>query len=110
MVLICQAYKALLYKYKIPKNYLVNNVYIGCKHCYLLELYNLSPVKEKLISLNTAYGSIARFIVNKKNYTEIYYCRRIKGYIIVFLNDVEGLTTNVLLHPLLKTIENIYIS
>jgi len=100
----------LLLKYKIPKNCSINNIYISCEYYYLLKLYNLSLVKEKLISLNTTYGYITQFTVNKKNCTRIYYCRYIKGYIIVFLNNVEGLTVNVLPYPLLKTIENIYIS
>jgi len=109
-VLICQACKALLLKYKIPKNYLVNNTYISYKYYYPSELYNLSPVEEKLISFNIVYSYIIQFIVNKKNCIRIYYYRHIKGHIIVFLNNIEGLTANVLLHPLLKTIENIYIS
>ena len=110
MVLICQAYEVLLLEYKIPRNYSVNNAYIGCKHCYPSKLHNLSPVKKKLISLNTTYGYIAQFTVNKKNCIGIHYHRYIKGHIIVFPNDVEGLTANVLLHPLLETMENIYVS
>ena len=109
-VLICQACETSLLECEIPKNCSINNAYISCEHCYPSELHNLSPVEEKLISLNTAYGYIARFTVDKKNCTGIHYRRRIKGHIIVFPNDVEGLTANVLPHPLLKTMENIHVS
>ena len=44
-----------------PEAYIGNTILIRCKHSYLNKLKDLTPLKEKLVSLNTAYGFITKF-------------------------------------------------
>ncbi|XP_044714779.1 PIF1-like helicase domain-containing protein [Hirsutella rhossiliensis] len=55
------------------------------------ELKGLTPVEEKLISLNSCYGHV-------------------RGHITVFPNNVQELATKVLPHPLLQALDEIHIS
>jgi hypothetical protein len=50
---------------------------------------------------------VARFVVDKKTYRGVEYRKHVKGHITVFLNDVQGLSTHILPHPLLKTMETV---
>lgn len=38
-----------------------STLHIGCEYRYLKELYELTPLEEKLISLNAVYGFITKF-------------------------------------------------
>ena len=100
-VSICQPCEKSFIEGKSPDACSVNNAYIGCEHRYPPELDQLSPIEEKLIALNTAYGYVARFAVDRKTYRGVEYRKHVKGHITVFLNDVQGLSTRILPHPLL---------
>ena len=108
--MVCHECYAALKKGKLPKTYAVNNIYIGCEHRYPQELDGLSPIKERLITLQASFGYIIKFTINNKTPSGLSYRKHIKGYIVVFLNKVEDLIAIVLPHPLLVTIENIYVS
>jgi hypothetical protein len=95
---------------KLPKACAVNNMYIGCEHRYPEELDGLSPVEERLIALQASFGYITKFTVDNKTPSGLSYRKHVKGHIVVFPNKVEDLVATVLPHPLLETIENIYVS
>ena len=67
-------------------------------------------VEEKLIALNTYFGFIARIKVIKSTKQGTAYARHIKGHITMFPNSVQDLVTIVLPHPLLQSLDDIYIS
>lgn len=83
---------------------------IGCEHQYPEELDALTPVEEKLIALQSAFGYITKFTVDRKTRSGISYRKHVKGHIVVFPNKVEDLVATVLPHPLLQTIESIHVS
>jgi hypothetical protein len=83
---------------------------IGCEHQYPEELDDLTPVEEKLIALQSAFGYITKFTVDRKTRSGINYRKHVKGHIVVFPNKVEDLVATVLPHPLVQTIENIHVS
>jgi hypothetical protein len=109
-VSVCSSCTASLGRGMVPKECLVNNIYIGCEHKYPEVLKNLSPAEEFLISLNKAYGFFARFRKDKTNATGTYYRRHVKGHITVFPGDVENIVTTILPHSLLDRLDEIHVS
>lgn len=83
---------------------------IGCEHRYTNELDSLSPLEERLIALQAPFGYITKFTVDNKIPSGASYRKHVKGYIVVFPNNVEDLVATVLPHPLLQMIENIHVS
>jgi len=83
---------------------------LGCEHMYPEELKGLTPVEEKLISLNSCYGFIARYAVQEGRRQSTTYPKHVKGHITVFPNNVQELVSNVLPHPLLKVMDDIHVS
>ena len=82
---------------------------IGCEHRHPRELDELTPLEEKLISLNSAYGFITKFNIQRGRPTGLTYRKHVMGHITVFPNDVESLATRVLPHPLLATLEEVHV-
>ncbi|KAJ3516318.1 hypothetical protein NM208_g14859 [Fusarium decemcellulare] len=109
-VAVCSECHSSFVKGKLPKACSVNNMDIGCEHQYPEELDDLTPVEEKLIALQSAFGYITKFTVDRKTRSGISYRKHVKGHIVVFPNSVEDLVATVLPHPLLQTIENIHVS
>ena len=83
---------------------------LECEHMFPEELKGLTPVEEKLISLNSCYGFIARYAVQGGRRQSTAYPKHIKGHITVFPNNVQELVSNVLPHPLLKVMDDIHVS
>ncbi|KAJ3572625.1 hypothetical protein NPX13_g4988 [Xylaria arbuscula] len=109
-VSVCHKCRTSLENGKLPRLCSVNNMDIGCEHRYPEELSSLSPVEERLIALQSAFGYITKFTVDNKTRSGISYRKHVKGHIVVFPNKVEDLVATVLPHPLLQTIENIHVS
>ncbi|KAI1357186.1 hypothetical protein F5Y08DRAFT_347151, partial [Xylaria arbuscula] len=109
-VSVCHECRTNLENRKLPRLCSVNNMDIGCEHRYPEELSSLSPVEERLIALQSAFGYITKFTVDNKTRSGISYRKHVKGHIVVFPNKVEDLVATVLPHPLLQTIENIHVS
>ncbi|KAM4055460.1 ATP-dependent DNA helicase PIF1 [Hirsutella rhossiliensis] len=63
---------------------------LGCEHAYPDELKGLTPVEEKLISLNSCYGFVTRYSIPGGQRQSVRYPRHVKGHITVFPNDVQG--------------------
>ena len=61
---------------------------IRCEHSYPNELKDLTPLKEKLVSLNAAYGFITKFNIQRGKQTGPTYRKHIAGHVTVFPNDV----------------------
>jgi hypothetical protein len=74
------------------------------------ELKGLTPVEEKLISLNSCYGFITKYSVMDGQRQGVTYPKHIKGHITVFPNNVQELVTKVLPHPLVKVMDEIHVS
>ncbi|KAL6406093.1 hypothetical protein AUP68_10655 [Ilyonectria robusta] len=83
---------------------------LGCEHTFPDELKDLTPVEEKLISLNSCYGFITKYSISDGHRQGATYPRHVKGHITVFPNNVQELATNVLPHPLLKVMDDIHVS
>ncbi|KNB18529.1 hypothetical protein FOXG_15932 [Fusarium oxysporum f. sp. lycopersici 4287] len=83
---------------------------LGCEHMFPDELKDLTPVKEKLIALNSCYGFITKHSISDGHRQGATYPRHVKGHITVFPNNVQELATNVLPHPLLKVMDDVHIS
>jgi hypothetical protein len=84
-------------------------MHIGCEHRYPRELRKLTPLEEKLISLNAAYGFITKFNVQRGQQTGPTYRKHIVGHISVFPNDVESLAARILPHPLVSTLDQVHV-
>ncbi|KAJ3568908.1 hypothetical protein NPX13_g6264 [Xylaria arbuscula] len=110
LVDICRECRGGFERGKLPKACSVNNMDIGCEHRYPTDLDGLSPLEERLIALQAPFGYITKFIVNNKTPSGASYRKHVKGHIVVFPNNVDDLVATVLPHPLLRTIENIYVS
>ncbi|KAK3350320.1 hypothetical protein B0T25DRAFT_570884 [Lasiosphaeria hispida] len=82
---------------------------MGCEHRYPVELRDLSPLEEKLISLNSAYGFITKFNIQRGQQTGPTYRKHMSGHVTVFSNDVESLAAEILPHPLISTLEQVYV-
>ncbi|KAM4056436.1 PIF1-like helicase [Hirsutella rhossiliensis] len=74
------------------------------------ELKGLTPVEEKLISLNSCYGVVTRYSIPGGQRQAVRYPRHVKGHITVFPNNVQELATKVLPHPLLQALDEIHVS
>ena len=82
----------------------------GCEHIFPDELKGLTPVEEKLISLNSCYGFVTRYSIPGGQRQTVTYPRHVKGHITVFPNNVQELVTKVLPHPILQVMEEIHVS
>ncbi|KAF6528270.1 hypothetical protein HZS61_008572 [Fusarium oxysporum f. sp. conglutinans] len=82
---------------------------IGCEHRYPKELKDLTPLEEKLISFNVAYGFITKFNIQRGQLTGPTYRKHVAGHITVFPNDVESLAATILPHPLVSTLEQVHV-
>jgi hypothetical protein len=74
------------------------------------ELKGLTPVEEKLISLNSCYGFITKYSIAEGQRQSVTYPKHVKGHITVFPNNVQELATRVLPHPLVRVMEEIHVS
>jgi hypothetical protein len=74
------------------------------------ELKSLTPVEEKLITLNSYYRFITKYSIPGSRKQSITYLKYVKRHIIVFLNNLQELVVDVLPYPLLKVIDDIHIS
>ncbi|KAJ4176466.1 hypothetical protein NW755_014399 [Fusarium falciforme] len=74
------------------------------------ELKGLTPVEEKLISLNSCYGFITKYSVVDGQRQGVTYPKHVRGHITVFPNNVQELVTKVLPHPLVKVMDEIHVS
>ncbi|KJZ69894.1 hypothetical protein HIM_10727 [Hirsutella minnesotensis 3608] len=83
---------------------------LGCEHMFPDELKGLTPVEEKLISLNSCYGFVTRYSIPGGQRQGVRYPRHVKGHITVFPNNVQELATKVLPHPLLQALDEIHVS
>ncbi|XP_044717892.1 PIF1-like helicase domain-containing protein [Hirsutella rhossiliensis] len=83
---------------------------LGCEHAYPDELKDLTPVEEKLIALSSCYGFVTKYSIPGGQRQSVRYPRHVKGHITVFPNDVQGLATKVLPHPLLRVMDEIHVS
>ncbi|KAH6874269.1 hypothetical protein B0T10DRAFT_552895 [Thelonectria olida] len=86
------------------------HVRLGCEHMFPEELKGLTPVEEKLISLNSCYGFITKYSVVDGQRQGVTYPKHVKGHITVFPNNVQELVTKVLPHPLVKVMDEIHVS
>ncbi|KAJ4176325.1 hypothetical protein NW759_017543, partial [Fusarium solani] len=86
------------------------HVGLGCEHMFPEELKGLTPVEEKLISLNSCYGFITKYSVVDGQRQGVTYPKHIKGHITVFPNNVQELVTRVLPHPLIQVMDEIHVS
>ncbi|KJZ68166.1 hypothetical protein HIM_12443 [Hirsutella minnesotensis 3608] len=83
---------------------------LGCEHMFPDELKGLTPVEEKLISLNSCYGFVTRYSIPGGQTQAVRYPRHVKGHITVFPNNVKELARKVLPHPLWQTMDEIHVS
>ncbi|KAM6506308.1 hypothetical protein FSOLCH5_013298 [Fusarium solani] len=74
------------------------------------ELKGLTPIEEKLIALNSCYGFVTRYSIPGGQRQTVRYPRHVKGHITVFPNNVQELATKVLPHPLVRVMDEIYVS
>ncbi|KAL9561046.1 hypothetical protein ACKAV7_014787 [Fusarium commune] len=86
------------------------HVGLGCEHMFPEELKGLTPVKEKLISLNSCYGFITKYNIVDGQRQGAAYPKHVKGHITVFPNNVQELVTRVLPHPLVQVMDEIHVS
>jgi hypothetical protein len=86
-----------------------STMHIGCEHRYPKELRELTPLEEKLISLNAAYGFITKFNVQRGQQTGPTYRKHVVGHISVFPNDVESLAVTILPHRLVSALDQVYV-
>jgi hypothetical protein len=61
---------------------------LGCEHMFPDELQGLTPVEEKLITLNSYYGFITKYSLPEGHRQSVRYPKHIKGHITVFPNNV----------------------
>jgi hypothetical protein len=82
---------------------------LKCQHRYPKELMDLSPLEERLISLYQPCGWITKFQIDLDKGTSGRYRKLKKGHVTVFPNDVQGLCSNVLPHPLVTEMESLHV-
>lgn len=109
VVPICFTCRAAFDRQSIPDACMGDNMLIGCEHRYPQQLRDLTPLEEKLISLNAAYGFITKFNVQRGQQTGPTYRKHISGHITVFPNDVESLAATILPHPLVSTLKYVHV-
>jgi hypothetical protein len=84
VVPICFACRAAFDRGRVPEACMGSTMHIGCEHRYPRELRELTPLEEKLISLNVAYGFITKFNVQRGQQTGPTYRKHVVGHISVF--------------------------
>jgi hypothetical protein len=109
IVAICVACQAAFDRNLVPDSCMGSTMHIGCEHRYPRELRELTPLEEKLISLNAAYGFITKFNVQRGQQTGPTYRKHVVGHISVFPNDVDSLAARILPHPLVSTLEQVHV-
>ncbi|RYP64687.1 hypothetical protein DL771_008644 [Monosporascus sp. 5C6A] len=82
---------------------------MDCGHRYPKELRDLTPLEEKLISLNAAYGFITKFNIQSGQQTGPTYWKHIAGHVTVFPNHVESLAATILPHPLISALVQVHV-
>jgi hypothetical protein len=106
---VCLACQGALVHGRLPDGCKGSLASVGCEHRYPKELEELTPLEEKLISLNSAYGFITKFNVQRGRPTGPTYRKHVTGHITVFPNDVESLAAVVLPHPLVATLKDVHV-
>ena len=106
---ICFTYRASLDRGRVLEACIGSTTLIGYEYKYPRELRDLTPLEEKLISLNTAYGFITKFNIQRGQQTGPTYRKHIAGHITVFPNDVESLAATILLHPLMLMLDQVHV-
>lgn len=109
LIAVCKKCASYLQKASIPPACRVNNFALGCTHRYPAELKNLSPLEERLLGQNIPCGWITKFDIDIEKWTSAKYRKHKRGHITVFPNDVEGLATSVLPHPLVEECRRIHV-
>jgi hypothetical protein len=109
VVAICVTCQAAFDRNLVPDSCMGSTMHIGCEHRYPRELRELTPLEEKLISLNAAYGFITKFNVQRGQQTGPTYQKHVVGHISVFPNDVDSLAARILPHPLVSTLEQVHV-
>jgi hypothetical protein len=82
---------------------------LKCQHRYPKELMDLWPLEEHLIGLYQPCGWITKFQIDLDKGMSGQYRKPKKGHMTVFPNDVQGLCSNVLPHPLVTEMESLHI-
>ncbi len=106
---ICFTCRAAFDRGRVPEACMGSTMHMGCEHRYPEELRELTPLEEKLISLNAAYGFITKFNVQRGQQTGPTYRKHVVGHISVFPNDVESLAATILPHPLVSTLDQVHV-
>ncbi len=106
---ICFTCRDAFDRHRVPAACMGSTTHIGCEHRYPKALRELTPLEEKLISLNAAYGFITKFNVQRGQQTGPTYRKHIVGHISVFPNDVESLAVTILPHPLVSTLDQVHV-
>jgi hypothetical protein len=109
VVPICFTCRAAFDRHRIPDTCMGSTMGIGCKHRYPKEIRELTPLEEKLISLNAAYGFITKFNLQRGQQTGPTYRKHVVGHISVFPNDVESLAVIILPHPLVSALDQVHV-
>ncbi|KAK8859546.1 hypothetical protein PGQ11_010280 [Apiospora arundinis] len=109
VVPVCVRCREAFDRGRVPEACMGGLASIGCEHRYPKELEELTPLEEKLISLNASYGFITKFNVQRGQPTGPTYRKHITGHITVFPNDVESLAAVVLPHPLVAVLKDVHI-
>ncbi|KAH6999886.1 hypothetical protein EDB80DRAFT_687973 [Ilyonectria destructans] len=84
------------------------HVRLGYEHMLPDELKDLTPVEEKLTSLNSCYGFITKYSIRDDQRQGVTYPKHVKGYITVFPNN-EELATKISPHPIVKVMDEIHV-
>ncbi len=102
---ICLSYQAAFDLGKVLEVCIESTMLIGCEYRYPDVLRDITPLEEKLISLNTMYGVITKFNIRRGQLTGPTYRKYVAGHITVFPNKIETLATIILPHPLIKALD-----
>jgi hypothetical protein len=106
---ICHDCEEAIQRKRLPRACQVNMLQLKCQHRYPKELADLSPLEERLIGLHQPCGWITKFQIDLKKGTSGRYRKLKKGHVTVFPNDVQGLCSNVLPHPLVSEMDNLHV-
>ena len=106
---VCHDCEGALKRRRLPRACQVNMLQLKCQHRYPKELTDLSPLEERLIGLYQPCGWITKFQIDLDKGTSGRYRKLKKGHVTVFPNDVQGLCSNVLPHPLVSEMENLHV-
>ena len=108
-IAVCHDCQEALQRRRLPRACQVNMLQLKCQHRYPKELVDLSPLEERLIGLHRPCGWITKFQIDLDKGTSGRYRKLKKGHVTVFPNDVQGLCSNVLPHPLVTETENLHV-